>query len=95
MKNVISFIVAASFTTTAMAADMNISTDLSKSSGESLKTLNAQESILNNEKMKRLHRDMTASGISEAGMEARVQMMSPEGKAYHEALEEQEKKTAG
>jgi len=87
-----SFIFAASLSGTVMAADINSNQDLTTLTEASLKDEATNESILNNEKMKRLHWDMTVSGMSEAGMEARVQMMSREGKAYHEALEEKEKK---
>lgn len=53
------------------------------------------ENILQNEDMQRLHRDMTLYAISELGMEARVKMMTKEGRAYHKALEQREKNTAG
>lgn len=54
------------------------------------------ENILSNEKMKRLHKEMTRYGMSEVGMEARRQMIgTEEGHAYHRALQNKEKNTAG
>lgn len=41
------------------------------------------ENILQNKELQRLHKEMTRYGMSEGGMEARVQMMSKEGRAYH------------
>jgi hypothetical protein len=38
---------------------------------------------------------MTRHAISEVGMEARLQMMTKEGRAYHKALEKKQKNTAG
>lgn len=54
------------------------------------------ENILQNKNMQRLHRDMTLSGMSEPGMEARLKMMTTEeGRAYHKALKKRQKNTAG
>jgi hypothetical protein len=44
------------------------------------------KNILQNKELQRLHKEMTRYGMSEGGMEARVQMMSEEGRAYHRAL---------
>merc|ERR1712098_208912 len=38
----------------------------------------------------RLHKEMTRYGLSEVGMEARRQMISEEGRAYHRALEKKQ-----
>lgn len=94
MNKIFSFIVLATLSGTALAADIENSPGISSidKNGEPGKN---SESILDNAELKRLHREMTFPGISEAGMEARVQMMSREGKAYHQALEQQEKNTAG
>ncbi|MFB2707279.1 hypothetical protein ACE05C_20785, partial [Marinobacter shengliensis] len=48
-----------------------------------------------NEEMQRLHREMTRNAMSEGGFEARVQMMTEEGRAYHKALKQRQKNTAG
>lgn len=54
-----------------------------------------QSGILKNKEMQRLHKEMTLYGLSEVGMEARRNMMGPKGKAYHLALEQAQKNTAG
>lgn len=94
MKKILSFIVVTTISGTALAADIESSQSVSSidKNGEPGKSY---ESILDNAELKRLHREMAFPGISEAGMEARVQMMSREGKAYHRALEQKEKNTAG
>lgn len=46
-----------------------------------------QADILGDEDMQRLHKEMTLSGMSENGMEARrIMIGSEEGRAYHRAL---------
>lgn len=45
-----------------------------------------QSDILKNKRMQRLHKEMTLSGMSEVGMEARRNMMTAKGKAYHRSL---------
>jgi hypothetical protein len=54
-----------------------------------------QTGILKNEDMQQLHKRMTLNGMSEGGMEARLDMMTEKGRAYHRALEQQQKNTAG
>ena len=53
------------------------------------------EDVLKNEDMQRLHREMTRYSMSESGFEARKKMMNKQGRAYHEALKEKRKNTAG
>ncbi|MBD3639496.1 MAG: hypothetical protein HUJ18_00745 [Marinobacter sp.] len=61
-----------------------------------IKEKHSAKNILQNRDMQRLHRDMTLSGMSEPGMEARLKMMTTEeGRAYHKALEKRQKNTAG
>lgn len=52
-----------------------------------MKNDQVNENILQNKELQRLHKEMTRYGLSEVGMEARRQMMSEEGRAYHRALE--------
>ncbi|EAZ99687.1 hypothetical protein [Marinobacter sp. ELB17] len=54
-----------------------------------------QTEVLKNKDMQRLHREMTRNGMSEGGMEARVDMMTEKGRAFHRALEQDQKNTAG
>lgn len=52
--------------------------------------------ILKNKDMRRLHKEMTLNGLSEQGMEARRKMIGTEaGNAYHQAVEQDQKNTAG
>jgi hypothetical protein len=56
----------------------------------------SKESILNNEEMQRLHKEMTQFGMSEVGMEARRKMIGTEnGRAYNSSLRAKQKNTAG
>jgi len=54
-----------------------------------------QTEVLKNTDMQRLHREMTRNGMSEGGMEARRDMMTEKGRAFHQALEQDQKNTAG
>lgn len=54
-----------------------------------------QTGILKNKDMQRLHKEMTLNGMSEGGMEARLNMMGQKGRAYHQALKPDQKNTAG
>ena len=54
-----------------------------------------QTEVLKNKNMQRLHREMTRNGMSEGGMEARLDMMTKKGRAFHRALEQDQKNTAG
>jgi hypothetical protein len=51
--------------------------------------------VLKNKDMQRLHKEMTLYGMSEGGMEARLDMMTEKGRAFHRALEQDQKNTAG
>ena len=54
-----------------------------------------QTEVLKNKNMQRLHREMTRNGMSEGGMEARLDMMTKKGRAFHRALEQDQKNIAG
>lgn len=55
-----------------------------------------QTGILKNKDMQRLHKEMTLNGLSEQGMEARrLMILTGEGDAYHRALKQDQKNTAG
>jgi len=53
-----------------------------------------QTEILKNKDMQRLHEEMTLYGLSEIGMEARLNMMTEKGRAYHRALKQEQKHAA-
>jgi len=54
-----------------------------------------QTEVLKNTDMQRLHREMTRNGMSEGGMEARLDMMTKKGRAFHRALDRDQRNTAG
>ncbi|MBL1273723.1 MAG: hypothetical protein COB25_014850 [Oceanospirillales bacterium] len=55
-----------------------------------------QTDILKNKEMQRLHEEMKLNGLSEQGMEARRMMIGTEaGEAYHKAVDQDRKNTAG
>lgn len=54
-----------------------------------------QAEVLKNKDMQRLHKEMTLHGMSEGGMEARLDMMTEKGRAFHRALEQDQKNIAG
>lgn len=87
MKKIFIFATAVTISTSAFAGNMSESTDK--------KAIHSQEmdkqsidNILQNEDMERLHREMTLYAMSEVGMEARLKMMTKEGRAYHKALKD-------
>lgn len=95
MKNILLFATTIALSTYTFAGNMS-SDDNMKSTHDQSKDKRSFENILNNDEMKRLHKQMTRYGMSEPGMEARVEMITTEeGRAYHKALEEAEKNTAG
>jgi|AntDeeMinimDraft_5_1070356.scaffolds.fasta_scaffold02751_1 hypothetical protein len=50
-----------------------------------------QTEVIKNKDMQRSHDEMTRNGMSEAGMEARLDMMTKKGRAFHQALEQEQK----
>lgn len=95
MKNILLFAATITLSTYTFAGNMS-SDDNMKSTHDQSKDKRSFENILNNDEMKRLHKRMTRYGMSEPGMEARVEMITTEeGRAYHKALEEAERNTAG
>ena len=95
MNNIILFAATITLSTYALAGNMSSNED-SKSANNHSKDNSSFDNILNNEEMQRLHKRMTLYGMSEPGMEARVEMITTEeGRAYHRALEDAEENTAG
>jgi uncharacterized membrane protein (DUF106 family) len=94
MKNLFVFAAVVTFSTSVLSGNMSDNKDM-KSTHNQMMDTKSVENILQNEDMQRLHRDMTRHAMSEVGMEARLKMMTKEGRAYHKALEQREKNTAG
>jgi|TARA_R110000823_G_scaffold162784_2_gene294479 CTP-dependent riboflavin kinase len=90
MKSLVVFVAAATLSMSALAGNMPNQQDMKEMHDEMHNEMNndqVNENILQNKELQRLHKEMTRNGMSEGGMEARVQMMSKEGRAYHRALE--------
>ena len=94
MKTLFVFAAAVTISTSVLAGNMSDNKNMKAMHSQMMNT-ESVEKILQNDDMRRLHRDMTLYAISELGMEARVKMMTKEGRAYHKALEQREKNTAG
>ena len=94
MKKLFVFAAAVTFSTSVLAGNISENKNMKATHNQVMDT-KPVENILQNEDMQRLHRDMTLYAISEVGMEARLQMMTKEGRAYHKALEKKQKNTAG
>lgn len=90
MNKVLVLATAVTLSTSALAGNMSENTDM-KAMHSQMMDKQSAESILQNEDMQRLHRDMTLYAMSEVGMEARRKMMTKEGRAYHKALEKKQK----
>jgi len=94
MKNLLIFAAAVTVSTSVLAGNMSDNKD-NKDMHSQMIDKSSIEEILKNEDIQRLHRDMTRNAMSEGGFEARVQMMTKEGRAYHKALKQRQKNTAG
>ena len=94
MKNLLIFAAAVTVSTSVLAGNISDNKDM-KAMHSQMMDKSSIEEILKNEEMQRLHRDMTRNAMSEGGFEARVQMMTEEGRAYHNALKQRQKNTAG
>lgn len=94
MKNLLIFAAAVTVSTSVLAGNMSDNKDMKAMHSQMMEKSSIEE-ILKNEEMQRLHRDMTRNAMSERGFEARVQMMTKEGRAYHKALKQRQKNTAG
>ncbi|KXO07346.1 MULTISPECIES: hypothetical protein [Marinobacter] len=94
MKTLFVFAAAVTISTSVLAGNMSDNKNMKAMHSQMMNT-ESVEKILQNDDMRRLHRDMTRHAISEVGMEARLQMMTKEGRAYHKALEKKQKNTAG
>ncbi|QCF26517.1 hypothetical protein [Hydrocarboniclastica marina] len=94
MKNLLIFAAAVTVSTSVLAGNMSDNKDMRAMHSQMMDKSSIEE-ILKNEEMQRLHRDMTRNAMSEGGFEARVQMMTEEGRAYHNALKKRQKNTAG
>ena len=70
----------------SMHSDMSSMHENMKSMHNDMDKKFTQADTLGNEDMQRLHKEMTESGMSEMVMEARRNMMTNEGRAYHRAL---------
>ena len=90
----IALIAAFTISTSVFAGNMSNEKDIKSVHGKTINN-SSLEDILKNQDMQRLHREMTRYSMSESGFEARKKMMSKEGRAYHKALEEKRKNTAG
>lgn len=109
MKKSLVFLAAISLSTTVLAGNMGHESKSGDSMHSDMKAMHGnmksmhsgmnekmtQSEILKNKDMQRLHEEMTLYGLSETGMEARLDMMTEKGRAYHRALEQQQKNTAG
>ena len=94
MKKLFVLAAVVTLSTNIFAGTISEDNDM-KAMHSKMKDKQSFENILQNEDMQRLHRDMTINAMSEGGMEARLEMMKEEGRAYHKALEKGEKNTAG
>ena len=94
MKTLLIFAAAVTVSTSVLAGNMSDNKDMRAMHSQMMDKSSIEE-ILKNEEMQRLHRDMTRNAMSEGGFEARVQMMTEEGRAYHNALKQRQKNTAG
>ncbi|MGX1203270.1 hypothetical protein [Marinobacter sp. MBR-105] len=94
MKRMIALISAFTISTSLFAGNISDEKDM-KSMDEKNINNSSFEDVLKNEDMQRLHREMTRYSMSESGFEARKKMMNKQGRAYHEALKEKRKNTAG
>ncbi|MBQ0832659.1 hypothetical protein [Marinobacter sp.] len=78
-----------------MGGDMSSMNENTNSKRDGMDEKTTQAEILKNKEMQRLHKEMTLYGLSERGMEARRMMIGTEaGKAYHQALERDQKNAA-
>jgi len=93
MKKSIIFAATLTFSASVLAGNVSDNNDRKAMSSQMIVKSSVEE-ILNNENMERLHRYMTRYDMSEPGFEARMQMMTKEGRAYHKALEQKQKNTA-
>ncbi|MBW3197783.1 hypothetical protein [Marinobacter nauticus] len=94
MKRMIALIAAFTISTSLFAGNMSDEKDMKSMDGKNINK-SSFEDVLKNEDMQRLHREMTRYSMSESGFEARKKMMNKQGRAYHEALKEKRKNTAG
>ncbi|GGE79229.1 hypothetical protein GCM10011533_34440 [Streptosporangium jomthongense] len=106
MKKSILFLAVVTFSTAAFAGNIpesrsgNPIHDNMKSMQKNMNSMHngmnietTQTDILKNKDMQRLHKRMTLDGMSESGMEARLDMMEKKGIAYHRVLEKKENST--
>lgn len=102
MKTPIVFLAAITLSTSVFAGNMQQDTKSSGSVQGDISLMHSgmdkdatQAEVLENKDMQRLHKEMTLHGMSEGGMEARLDMMTEKGRAFHRALEQDQKNTAG
>jgi len=95
MKTPIVFLAAIALSTAVFADNMQQDTKSSDSMHSGIGKDATQAEVLKNTNMQRLHKEMTRNRMSERGMEARLDMMTEKGRAFHQALEQDQKNTAG
>jgi len=109
MKKLIIFLAAITLSSTVFAGNSHESNSGAQMGGD-MSSMNeninskrngmdkeaTQAEILKNKEMQRLHKEMTLYGLSEKGMEARrIMIGSKAGRAYHRAVNQDQKNTAG
>lgn len=94
MNKLFAVLVTSAFSVPAFSSDIPSNADYQDSGSNSSLSIE-DKSVLQNTELKNLHKDMVLNGLSEVGMEARRQMITAAGRAYHKALEHREKDVAG
>ncbi|WP_322003010.1 hypothetical protein [Marinobacter alexandrii] len=93
MRSLVVFVAVATLSMSALADSMPGHKDMKEWHNEMHNEMDnnqVNENILQDKELQRLHKEMTLHGLSEVGMEARRQMISKEGRAYHRALEKRQ-----
>ncbi len=110
MKKPIVFLAAITLSTAVFAGNMDHESKSGASMHSDMSTMHSnmksmhngmdkeatQTEILKNKDMQRLHEEMTRGGLGEPSMEARrLMIVTEKGDAYHRALKQEQKNTAG
>ena len=93
MKSLVVFVAAATLSMSALAGSMPSHQDMKEMHEKMHNEINndqVNQNILQDKQLQRLHKEMTRNAMSEGGFEARKQMMTEEGRAYHRALEKKQ-----
>lgn len=98
MKTPIVFLAAITLSTAVFAGNIQQDTKSSGSMQGDMSSMHSNMTSMHNN-MNSMHSGMdkeaTLYGMSEVGMEARLDMMTEKGRAFHRALEQDQKNTAG